>query len=148
MWRDVTRHLRDFESAVLTGVDVEGYPFSIRCRPEPDPATRTLRVQLPADLPIQPGPGSLLCHRHDQRLWNQKSFLVRGVLTGEPSGWVFRPSQFIPGAGIGGMKGLLRFVVSSRRAAQRYLAARGLRRPGIPWAQINATKAQVQRSTR
>jgi hypothetical protein len=73
---------------------------------------------------------------------------VRGAWTREPHAWAFRPSHFIPGAGIGGAKGMLRFVVHARRATRRYLAARGLRRLRIPWAEINAIKAQVQQATR
>jgi hypothetical protein len=43
---------------------------------------------------------------------------------------------------------MLRFVVHARRATRRYLGARGLRRPRVTWAEINAIKAQVQQATR
>jgi hypothetical protein len=35
MWADITKHLYEFESAVLSGLDEAGYPFSVRCRPYP-----------------------------------------------------------------------------------------------------------------
>src|SRR5215218_2999835 len=60
VWDEIVRHLPSFESAVLTGLDAEGYPYSVRCRPRIDPTARTLKVQLPAA--IRPGPASLLCH--------------------------------------------------------------------------------------
>jgi len=149
MWDDITKHLKDFESAVVTGVDAEGYPFSVRCWPYPDAAgAEVLRVQLPAGTPIQPGPASLLCHEHDENLWNLKSFLVRGVLSRDEKGWLFEPLRFIPGAGIGGLPAMARFFIGSRRNARRYLKKRGLARPSIPWDEINAAKEQVISSER
>jgi hypothetical protein len=143
MWDDIKKHLPDFESAVLTGVDSESYPFSVRCRPDADDAAKVLRVQLPADTPIQPGPASLLCHRHDENLWKLKSFLVRGALSRDEKGWKFEPLRFIPGAGIGGLPATVRFFTGSRRNAARYLKKRGLARPRIPWGEINAVKKQA-----
>jgi len=81
MWDEILRHLPDLESAVLTGIDAEGYPYSVRCRPQPD--ARAPRVQLPPYGPVRPGFASLLCRSHDENLWNLKSFLVRGILARE-----------------------------------------------------------------
>jgi hypothetical protein len=144
VWDEIVRHLSDFESVVLTGMDAEGYPFSVRNRPHIDPFERMLLVRLPADAPIRPGPASLLCHRHDENLWKLKSFLVRGTLAREDGGWIFRPQTFIPGAGIGGPMGMVRFVTGSRKNARRYLQRRGLPRPRIPWEGINTIKAQAR----
>jgi hypothetical protein len=143
VWDDVKKHLPDFESAVLTGVDAEGYPFSVRCQPETDDAAEVLRVRLPAETPLQDGPASLLCHRHDENLWKLKSFLVRGTLSQDEKGWKFEPLRFIPGAGIGGLPATVRFFTGSRRNAARYLKKRGLARPRIPWDDVNAVKKQA-----
>jgi len=143
MWDDIKKYLPDFESAVLTGVDAEGYPFSVRCQPEADDAAQVLRVQLPAGIPLQPGPAGLLCHRHDENLWKLRSFLVRGTLSQDEKGWKFQPLRFIPGAGIGGLPATVRFFTGSRRNASRYLKKRGLARPRIPWDDINAVKKQA-----
>jgi hypothetical protein len=148
MWRELATHLPTFASAVLTGLDEQGYPFSVRCQAAIDRAAGVLRVQVGPGVPLQPGPAGLLCHRHDQWLWKQKSLLLRGTLEQASDGWRFRPVQLIPGAGIGGLRGLIGFVVGSRRAAARYLAARGLARPRIPWDDINAIKAQVKQASR
>ena len=78
MWDEIVGQLADFPTAVVTGVDDTGYPFSLRCKPEPDHSTQTLRLHLPEGTRIRVGPASLLCHRHDEQLWNLKSFLVRG----------------------------------------------------------------------
>lgn len=144
MWDDIVEHLADFESAVLTAQDAEGYPYSVRCRPRIDPEERVLRIRLPADAPLRAGPASLLCHRHDENLWNLKSFLVRGTLSRDARGASLHPERFIPAAGIGGPMGMVRFVAGSRRATKLYLEKRNLPRPRIPWAEINAIKAQTR----
>jgi hypothetical protein len=144
VWDEMVRHLSDFESVVLTGIDEEGYPYSVRNRPRVDPFERMLPVEIPLGTPVQPGPASLLCHRHDENLWKLKSFLVRGTLTREGGGWIFRPERFVPGAGIGGPIAMVRFVAGARKTARRYLEKRGMPRPRIPWDEINAIKAQIQ----
>jgi hypothetical protein len=141
-WRATVAHLDDFDSAVLTGQDTQGYPFSLRCHPLVDAGARMLRIQAPPGTPLQPGHAGLLCHKHDEWLWHQRSFLVRGALLPDREGWGFRPEEHIQGAGYGGLLGLARFVARSRRNARAYLAARGLPRPRIPWDQIVAAKRQ------
>ena len=145
MWPEVRRHLRGFSSLVLTGVDADGYPLSIRCAPEIDEAQQGLRVSLPAWTRMGPGPASLLCHGHNQLLWNIRSFMVRGTL--EPAGGetgLFRPTLFIPGIGVAGLPGMVRFALAKRRAAARYLQRRGLARPRIDWAQLKAVQARAR----
>ena len=48
MWTELVRYHALFDSAVLTGRDAAGYPFSVRCSPRLDAATQTLRLALPA----------------------------------------------------------------------------------------------------
>jgi hypothetical protein len=69
---------------------------------------------------------------------------VRGTLRTKPDGWVLEPRQLIPGLGIGGPLAMIRGIVAARRTAGRYLAARRLARPRIPWADINAVKARIR----
>ena len=148
MWDEIGRLLPGFESAVLTGLDADGYPYSVRCRPWADSTTRVLRVQLLAYASIQAGPASLLCHEHDENLWNLRSFLVRGTIAREDSEWIFQPQRFVPGAGVEGTRGMVRFLTGSRRNAKRYLQKRGLSRPRIPWKAINEIKAQIKEDRR
>jgi len=144
MWAEVTEYLYQFESAVLSGLDEAGYPSSVRSRPYPDASgAEVLRVWLPPNTALRPGPASLLCHSHDENLWNLKSFLVRGVLNKDAAGWSFEPVQFIPGAGIGGLPAMIRFFTGSRRNAGRYLKKRGLARPRFPWDEIKAAKNEA-----
>ncbi len=136
MWTEISKHLPIFDSAVLSGVDPNGYPFSLRCIPQPDPARQILLVQLPDYAPIQPGPASILCHTHSELMEGLKSFVVVGTLEQAPEGWLFRPRRFIPGPGIGGVWGMLKFIRTGRQATKRYLAERGLARPTVDWDHV------------
>ncbi len=144
MWDDMVRHMVGFSSAVLTGVDTSGYPFSMRCKPEIDASRKVLRVQVPEYADIRPGPTGLLCHKHDEELWNLKSFIVRGTLESGSRGWLFHPQKFTPGAGIGGLLGMVKFLRSGRRTAQRYLDKHDLSRPNIPWDEIQALWEEIK----
>jgi hypothetical protein len=145
MWADIAKHLATFDTAVLTAHDAAGYPFSVRCRPQVDNSNQLLRLSLAADLPLQPGPAGLLCHFHDEQMWNLRSFVVRGRLEREGEGWLFRPVQFIPGAGIGGFMGQMRFLRKARQMATAYLQKRGLARPPIPWDEVKALHEQAKK---
>jgi prepilin-type N-terminal cleavage/methylation domain-containing protein len=92
-------------------------------RPRIDPFERVLPVEIPGGTPVQPGPASLLCHRHDENLWNLKSLLVRGTLTRGGGGWIFRPERFVPGAGIGGPMAILTPGYRRRTASASRCAA-------------------------
>lgn len=145
MFSRIVKELGEFPNAVLTGLDPEGYPFSVRCRPESDAAAQVFRVQVPEGVPIRPGRAGLLCHKHDELLWHLRSFLVRGTLERGERGWALRPEEFVPGAGIGGVMSLVKWVLGARRDTKRYLAKRGLPRPTVPWDEINAIKEQAKR---
>jgi hypothetical protein len=140
MWRDLVRQLKTYPSAVLTGRDTDGYPLSVRCRPTPLEDGRVIAIELSAPSFPQAGPASLLCHSHNQFLWKLRSFLVRGTLAQEAQEWIFVPADFVPGIGIGGIPGMMRFAADKRRTARRYLEQRGLARPRIPWDEIDALK--------
>lgn len=142
MWTEIEKNLPHFETAVLNVPDQDGYPYSVRCRAERDRQAGVLRLELGEGVNVQPGPASLLCHRHDEELWNQKIFLLRGRLEGVGDGLTFSPEKFIPSIGTGGMKGVLRMLIGARRASTAYLKKRGLARPSIPWAEIDAVKEE------
>src|SRR5438445_7224377 len=143
MWAEIRRYLRKYPSAVLTGLDAGGRPFSIRCRPEVDEAAQVLRIAVPATADLVAGPAGILCHSHNLFLWNLRSFLVRGAIEPADGAWLFRPRRFVPGIGVGGLLGMIRFATSKRSTAQHYLDRRGLPRPQIPWAQLRAIQAET-----
>ena len=143
MWAEIEKYLPMFESAVLNVRDSEGYPYSVRCRAEQDRSAGVLRLDLAAGAAIRPGLGSLLFHSHDEQLWNQKVFILRGRLQGEPGEWVFRPEKFIPSLGTVGIWGMARFLFDVRKSTAAYLKKHNLPRPRIPWEEIEAIKDQA-----
>lgn len=137
MWNEIGKYLPRFASAVLTGVDADGYPVSVRCQPQLDAAAQVVRLRAPADLGIQPGPAALLCHSHDERLWSLKGFAVRGTLELDGDDWILRPARFVPGVGLGS---LLSVMLGARRRTRQYLKQRSLPRPSVPWDRLKALK--------
>ena len=146
MWPEVVKRLPRFASAVLTGLDASGDPVSLRCQPTVDHQARLLRVTVPEGLGMVPGPAGLLCHRHDEQLWRLNSFLLRGTLEETGHGWVFRPRQLVRGMDTTPLSNL-RLLRNGRRTAKRYLAARSLRRPTIPWDHYARLKDQESGGT-
>jgi hypothetical protein len=146
MWAEIVRRLPRFSSAVLTGLDSSGHPVSVRCRPTLDRQAQVLRVLVSDGLGIMPGPAGLLCHQHDEQLWRLNSFLLRGGLERDGHGWVFRPRQLVRGMDPTPVSHL-RLLRHGRRTAKRYLAARGLRRPRIPWGHYAELRDQASGST-
>ncbi len=150
MWDKITKNMKKYQTAVLTAIDANGSPFSVRCVPGLDANVQVLRVQLPPEVQLQTGPASLLCHRHNELLWEMESFLLRGTLERDEQGWNFHPQQFIPGAPGTGLRGILpsvRWVLDCRRSARLYLEKRHLPRPRIPWNEIQEVKAQALQSS-
>jgi hypothetical protein len=136
MWDEIVKYLPEFPSGVLTGFNTAGQPLSLRVQPRLDLPNLVVRFQVPSGLDLQAGKACLLCHRHDERLWNLMSFVVQGDLVQENGGWLLRPERFIPGMGIGGLSSYIRFVTNGRKNTDRYLQKRGLKRPRIPWEEI------------
>ena len=147
MWPEIVKRLPRFASAVLTGLDRDGDPVSLRCQPTLDHHAQVLRVAVPDGLGMVAGPAGLLCHHHDEQLWSLRSFLLRGTLEQTDHDWVFRARQLVAGMDTTPLSNL-RLLRNGRRTARRYLAARGLPRPTIPWAHYQLLKDQAQAEAR
>jgi hypothetical protein len=142
MWHELTRWLASFDSAVIVWRDAEGYPTSARCHPVPDPARQALGITPAPGDRFRVGPAGLLCHSHDRETWNLRSFHVSGELHQDDAGWWFVPTRLIPGTGLTGIRGNIAWLRGSSREARDYLRARGLTRPRIDWAEIDAAKKE------
>jgi hypothetical protein len=80
------------------------------------------------------GPASVLVHRHDEKLAGLPFAVVRGRITRAGSAdWLLVPDRVISPAGTP-----LQTLRDCRASAARYLAARGLARPAVPWQQYRA----------
>lgn len=98
MWNKLRRVLELFPTVVLSWVDDDGYPVSVRIAPEPIDGAEVLRFIPPSGPELRAGPASVLGHSHNEEIWNLKTFLARGRLEQDETGWFFRPLAFIPGA--------------------------------------------------
>ena len=126
---DLERVVTRFPDAVLSGVDDDGWPASVRCRPRYDRAQAVLRCDRAPGVEIVEGRASLLWHAHDARLGRLRSLLVQGELVADGAEWVVTPTRVLGDVAVFG---------AARRRAGRYLAARGLARPRVPWDRLRS----------
>ena len=141
MWAEAAKWLNKFPEAVLTGIDKDGYPVSVRVPTGAyDSATGELPVSLPDAVDGAEGPANLLCHSHDEKLWNLQMITVKGTLEKRDGALFFRTEIFEPPSRLA----LLDFIRNARRSAQRYLDKRGLSRPEVNWDAIK----EIQRRAR
>ncbi len=144
MWNEIVKHLGKFPSAVLTGIDADGYPFSLRCTPQLDDSRKVLLIARSGAALIQTGPAGLLCHSHNDQLWEIKSIQILGRLEQAGQNWVLHPERFIPGGGIQGQISQMQILWKARSDAKKYLQKRGLPWPKVRWEGFQATKAEAR----
>lgn len=140
MWAEAAKWLNTFGEAVLTFPDVDGYPASVRVGTAGfDAATGRLPVTLPETLRAAEGRAGLLCHSHDEKMWNLKMLQVKGELRNDDGSWVFMTTQFTPPSKLA----MVDFIKNARSSGQRYLDKRGLSRPEVNWTQIKEIQRRV-----
>jgi hypothetical protein len=91
VWADAAKWLAKFDEAVLTGLDADGYPVSIRANSRTyDATTGRLPVSPPSALHIAEGPANLLRHSHDEKLWHLNAIQIKGRLENRDDEWSSR----------------------------------------------------------
>jgi hypothetical protein len=71
VWAEAAKSLTKFPEAVVTALDADGYPVSVRVPTTSyDPDTGELPVTWPPGFALTVGPAVVLCHYHDEKLWN------------------------------------------------------------------------------
>ena len=142
MWAEAAKWLGKFEEAVLTALDVDGYPFSVRVDTRMfDADTGRLPAALPDVLRPAESPANLLCHYHDEKMWKLKAVHVRGRLEKRNDEWDFVATSFTPPSKLQ----LFAFLKGASTAAQKYLDKRGLERPEVNWESVNEIKRRVSK---
>ena len=145
MWAEAAKWLGKFDEAVLTVLDADGYPASVRVDTRTyDATTGKLPAALPDVMRPVEGPANVLCHYHDEKMWNIKAIQIKGRLEKHNGGWVFASTSFNAPTKFA-MVSALR---SASTRAQKYLDRRGLKRPEVNWVAVNEIKRRVSDAKR
>jgi hypothetical protein len=87
-----------YPTAVISLVAPDGFPFSVRVPVNVDEPARCVRLLAePEGVPLQPGLGCLVAHRHDQTFTTQSNFQVRGDVEQDEHGWRIVPHKLVGG---------------------------------------------------
>jgi hypothetical protein len=147
VWAEAAKWLAKFPDTVITALDAEGYPVSVRqVAPRYDATNGLLVVEVPDALRITEGPANLLCHSHDEELWSLNAIHIKGRLEYQ-SAWLFVTTAFTPPPRWA-LIGLWQFARSGRAAARRYLDWRGLGRPVVNWDAVHELRHGSSRRRR
>jgi len=142
---EAAKWLGKFEEAVLTVLDADGYPASVRVDTRTyDAATGRLPAALPDVLRPVEGPANLLCHYHDEKMWKLKAIHVKGRLEKRDGEWHFVTTSFEPPSKLE----LFAFLKGTGTSAKKYLDKRGLNRPDVNWDSVNEIKRRVSDAKR
>jgi hypothetical protein len=122
---------RRYDTAVLSLLAPDGFPFSARVPVTPDPGARLIRLgPAPAATPLEPGLACLTAHDHSPDFTWQRNFQVRGDLVEDGDGWALVPGKLVggfelpPGGTLGRMRVNFWKIRRFRRIARRELAKR------------------------
>ena len=122
---------RRYETAVVSFVAPDGFPFSVRVPVTADRRARVVRIESdPVGAPLQPGLACVTAHEHPGDLTWQRNFQVRGDLVEQDDGWAIVPHRVVEGFELppkGALtRGIMNFrkVMRFRRTARREMARR------------------------
>jgi len=121
---------RRYETAVLSVVAPDGFPFSVRLPISVDREARRLRLGEGAiGIPVQPGLACVTAHDHHPEFKWQRNFQVRGDLVQEDGSWVLVPHKLIGGFELPPVSVLQQYRANARKMLRfRRIARRELDR--------------------
>ncbi|GAA3433305.1 hypothetical protein [Kutzneria kofuensis] len=129
IWSEFDEHAHVYAPGVLSFIDTDGFPFSLRVRARQDREAGVFRFPLPEGTPAVDGPAWLLWHHHDALLDDHHVLAVKGKLVQDDGEWAVRPDRVFA-SGYGDMS-----KIGERTEA--YLVSRGItERPEIPWDEL------------
>lgn len=138
MWAEAGKAIAKFSEGVVTALDTRGYPVSVRLLSLPyDASNGELPVSFPDALDVALGPANLLCHSHDDKLWNMKMISVKGRVERRDGRWVFATTAYQP-------ESQLAMIKRIRKSAQAYLDKRGLPAPVVDFAAVTKLWARAK----
>jgi hypothetical protein len=90
-----------FQTAVLTLVAPDGFPFSIRLPVRTDRDAGCIRFDVDTlGVPVMPGLACIAAHVHEPEFAWQTNFQVRGDLVDRDGGWVLVPHKVVGGLSV------------------------------------------------
>jgi hypothetical protein len=120
-----------YDTAVLSFVSPDGFPFSARVPVTVDKGSRRVRIdETPLGAPLHAGRACLAAHDHDADFTWQRNFHVRGDLVEENGGWSVVPRKLVggfelpPGSMAVRMKQNFPKIRRFRKTAKREMAKR------------------------
>jgi hypothetical protein len=123
---------RLYDTAVLSWVSPDGFPFSVRVPVAVDKSARRVHIEeLPVGAPLLAGRACLAAHDHDEEFTWQRNFHVRGDLVEADAGWAVVPRKLVggfelpPGSIAVRMRQNFPKIRRFRKTAKRELARRG-----------------------
>ena len=123
-----------YETAVLSVVASDGFPFSIRLPIQPHRRAGLIRIEgVATGAPLLPGLACLTAHDHAPDFSWQRNFQVRGDLVRDERGWAVVPHRLIGGFELPPSSALARYRLNAakmwrfRATAKRELARRSER---------------------
>ena len=160
MWNEsLARLAGGYTSGVLSIVDPDGYPLSVRCATQMDAARQ--QFTFPTIAPFAAGwrgKACLLFHQHNQRLEGLRQLIITGELAEDGGVLTLHAQKFVTANGrqntdemahAGAPLHMLQFMLLGQRKARAYLAQRGAPWPPIPYDAIDrAIKEDAQRRQR
>jgi len=142
----------EYSTAVLSIVDSDGYPVSVRCLAHLDPARQVFTFPTP---PVQAtswrGKACLLFHQFNERLEGLRQIVILGELVCEEGLLTLKVSKFVTANGrqntdrmphASSPIHMLQFFWLGRRKARAYLAKRGAPWPPVPYEEIERSMAE------
>jgi hypothetical protein len=98
-WNRRLEHLgRRHDTAVLSFVETDGYPFAIRVPVDAGRRAKVVRIDAePHGVRLLPGPACLTAHDHHEMLHWTRNFQVRGELLQDRDGWLITPQRVLTG---------------------------------------------------
>lgn len=142
----------EYSTAVLSIVDADGYPVSVRCLARLDPARQVFTFPTPpAQAMSWRGKACLLFHQFNERLEGLRQLVILGELVCEEGVFTLQVSKFVTANGrqntdrmphASSPIHMLQFFLLGRRKARAYLARRGTPWPPVPYEEIERSMAE------
>jgi hypothetical protein len=153
MWNERLAVLTsEYATAVLSIVDSDGYPVSVRCLTHLDPARQIFTFPTPPEQAISwRGKACLLFHQFNERLEGLRQIVILGELICEEGLLTLQVSKFVTANGkentdrmphASSPIHMLQFFWLGRSKAHAYLAKRGTPWPPIPYDEIERLIAE------